>query len=431
MTGAWEKLSVGQSNMRTYLSLPEAKPAPAIIVVQGQTGVDDFVKFSDLRSRVQTVSSVATRAQSLALTDMSRLVLDRQTGEERRSEMKRSFDFPSSRLFLRVGRELVLILLAALFVPYPLHAQALKKVPFPFSPIGINCLPWFVAKDARIFDKYGIAFDPVFIGASSALFNAMLSGAADFAGSGGPSVISNILQGGDVIHITAMVPRFTQSIMVKAEIKKPEDMAGKRIGVSRLGTVTHFALQTFLDGHGIKNVTILQMGGQPEAFAGLSRGSVDGAVFSPPYNFQLKRQGYNEIASPNDLAKLTPFITNGIVARRSVAERDKDTVIKIIKGTAEAIKMIQTDAELTKKMMGKWMPMKDPDLVEQSYRFATENYSKEGFVPEAALRGMVKQMVQSNLIEAKAAANTPVTAYYDNRYVEEVKRSGFFDQLWK
>jgi ABC-type nitrate/sulfonate/bicarbonate transport system substrate-binding protein len=312
-----------------------------------------------------------------------------------------------------------------------LWAQPLKKVPFPFSPIGLNCLPWFVAKEARIFEKHGIDFDPVFIGASSALFNAMLSGAADLAGSGGPSVISNILQGGDIIHITAMVPRFTQSIMVKAEIKKPEDMAGKKIGVSRLGTVTHFALQTLLDGYGIKNVTILQMGGQPEAFAGLSRGSVDGAVFSPPYNFQLKKQGYYELASPSDLAKLTAFITNGIVARRSVAEKDKDTVIKTIKGTAEAIKIIQTDREFTKKVMSKWMPMKDADLAEQSYRFATENYSKEGIVPEAALRGMVKQMVQSNLADAKMAAATPLTAYYDNRYVEEVKRSGFFEQLWK
>ena len=166
------------------------------------------------------------------------------------------------------------------------------------------------------------------------------------------------------------------------------------------------------------------MGGQPEAFAGLSRGSVDGAVFSPPYNFQLKKQGYNELASPNDLAKLTAFITNGIVARRSVAEKDKDTVIKVIKGTAEAIKIIQTDKEYTKKVMSKWMPMKDADLVEQSYRFATENYAKEGMVPEPALRAMVKQMVQSNLIDAKAAANTPVTAYYDNRYVEEVKAVG-------
>jgi len=342
--------------------------------------------------------------------------------------MKRSIDFPSSGGSLRCGS---LALLFLLLVPNLLLAQGLKKVPFPFSPIGLNCLPWFVAKDARIFEKHGIEFDPVFIGASSALFNAMLSGAADFAGAGGPAVISNILQGGDVIHITAMVPRFTQSIMVKADIKRPEDMANKRIGVSRLGTVTHFALQTLLDGHGIKNVTILQMGGQPEAFAGLSRGSVDGAVFSPPYNFQLKKQGYNELASPSDLAKLTPFITNGIVARRSVAERDKDTVIKVIKGTAEAIKVIQTDRELTKKVMSKWMPMKDADLAEQSYRFATENYSKEGIVPENALRGMVKQMVQSNLIDSKAAANTPVTAYYDNRYVEEVKRSGFFDQLWR
>ena len=330
----------------------------------------------------------------------------------------------------RNGAFLVL-LVSLLFMTSPLAAQALKKVPFPYSPIGVNCLPWFVAKDARIAEKHGIDFDPVFIGASSALFNAMLSGAADLAGSGGPSVISNVLRGGDVIQITAMVPRFTQSIMVKPDIRKPEDMAGRKMGVSRLGTVTHFALQTAIDGYGVKNVTILQMGGQPEAHAGLTRGSVDGAVFSPPYNFQLKKQGFNELVSPGDLQKLTEFITNGIVARRSVAEKDKDTVIRVIKLTAEAIKLIQSDREFTKKVMMKWMPMKDPELLEQVYRFATENFAREGFVAEGALRAMTTQMVQSNLVDAKTAVSTPVTAYYDNRYVEEVKRSGFFDQLWR
>ena len=326
---------------------------------------------------------------------------------------------------------LVVCLILLLFGPSSLWAQGMKKVPLPFSPLNIYCLPWFVAKEARIYEKNGIDVDPVFIGASSALFQSMLSGAADMAGSGGPSVISNVLQGGDIIHVTAMVPRFTQSVMVKPEIKKPEDMKGKKIGVSRLGTVTHFALQTALDGYGVKNVTILQMGGQPEAVAGLVRGSVDGAVISPPYNFQLKKQGYNELVSPNDLQKLTEFITNGIVARRSVVEKDKDSLIRLIKSTAEAIKLITTDREFTKKVITKWMPLKDADLLEQAYRFATENYSREGTVPEGALRAMVKQMVQSNLIDAKMAANTPLTAYYDNRYVEEVKRSGFFDQLWK
>ena len=326
---------------------------------------------------------------------------------------------------------LVVCLILFLFSPSSLWAQGMKKVPLPFSPIGINCLPWFVAKEARIYEKNGIDIDPVFINTSSTLFQSMLSGAADMAESGGPSIISNVLQGGDIIHVTAMVPRFTQSIMVKPEIKKPEDMKGKKIGVSRLGTVTHFALQTALDGYGVKNVTILQMGGQPEAVAGLVRGSVDGAVISPPYNFQLKKQGYNELVSPNDLQKLTEFITNGIVARRSVVEKDKDSLIRLIKSTAEAIKLITTDREFTKKVITKWMPLKDADLLEQAYRFATENYSREGTVPEGALRAMVKQMVQSNLIDAKMAANTPLTAYYDNRYVEEVKRSGFFDQLWK
>jgi ABC-type nitrate/sulfonate/bicarbonate transport system substrate-binding protein len=347
--------------------------------------------------------------------------------------MKSSYDFPSCHRLPSVVLKLAPILLLVTFLlsSATVHAQGLKKVPFPFSPIGINCLPWFVAKEARIAEKHGIDFDPVFIGASAVLVQSMLSGAADFSGSGGPAIIANVLRGGDIIHITAMVPRFTQSVMVRPEIKKPEDMAGKKIGVSRLGTVTHFALQTAIDGYGVKGVTILQMGGQPEALAGLVRGSVDGAVFSPPYNFQLKKQGYNELVSPNDLQKLTEFITNGIVARRSVAEKDKDTVMRVIKLTAESIKLVQTDREFTKKVIMKWMPMKDPEMLEQVYRFATENYSKEGFVPEGALRSMTKQMVQSNLVDAKAAAATPVTAYFDNRYVEEVKRSGFFDQLWR
>jgi NitT/TauT family transport system substrate-binding protein len=346
--------------------------------------------------------------------------------------MNRSLDFPSSYRALRAGRKLAFfIIAAALFLPSLPQAQPLKKVLFPFSPIGLNCLPWFIVKEARLSEKYGIELDPIFIGASSALFQSMLSGAAEMSGSGGPAIIANILSGGDIIHVTAMVPRFTQSVMVKPEIKRPEDMAGKKIGVSRLGTVTHFALQTAIDGYGVKNVTILQMGGQPEAFAGLARGSVDGAVFSPPYNFQLKKQGYNELVSPNDLKKFTDFITNGIVARRSVIEKDKDTVIRVIKVTAEAIKLIQTDKDYTKKVIMKWMPMKDPDLLEQAYLFASENYAKEGLVNEGALRSMVKQMVASNLIDPKLAGSTPITAYYDNRYVEEVKRSGFFDQLWR
>ncbi len=339
---------------------------------------------------------------------------------------------PSLRVYLQAGRFIFSAWLLIGLMPSLLSAQGLKKVPLPFSPIGLSSLPLFVANEARLYEKYGIDVDVIFVGASSALFQAMLSGAADLAGSGGPAVISNVLRGGDIIQVAVTLPRFTQSIMVKPEIKKPQDLAGKKIGVSRLGTVTHFALQTALDVYGVKGVSILQMGGQPEEAAGLVKGVIDGAVVSPPYNFQLKRQGFNEVVSPNDLQKVgADFITNGIAARRAAVEKDKEPLIRLIKSVAEATKVIITDRDFTRRVINKWMPMKDQELLAQIVSFAGESFAKEPFVPEGAIRTIVKEMAQSNLIDAKAAASIPLTAYYDNRYVDEVKRSGFFNQLWK
>jgi len=123
--------------------------------------------------------------------------------------MKCSLDFPSSYWLAKIGCKIAVIALTTiLLLPSSLRAQV-KKVPFPFSPIGLNCLPWFVAKEARIFDKYAIEFDPVFIGASSALFNAMLSGSGRFGGVG--------RSGGDLQHfyraaISSISPRWFRAL---------------------------------------------------------------------------------------------------------------------------------------------------------------------------------------------------------------------------
>jgi hypothetical protein len=44
---------------------------------------------------------------------------------------------------------------------------------------------------------------------------------------------------------------------------------------------------------------------------------------------------------------------------------------------------------------------------------------------------MVQRMVQVNMIDAKSTQATPISAYYDNSYVAELKQSGFLDNLWK
>src|SRR5215470_7878064 len=198
-----------------------------------------------------------------------------------------------------------------------LYAQGLVKVLFPYSVVNYSSLPWMIAKDAGLFRKYDLDLDLIFMGSSSLILQAMLSGSVPVAGVAGPAVISSVVSGGDVVTVANLAP-LTIALMVKSNIEKPEDLRGKKIGVPRLGAVAHFAIRMILDRHGIKDATILQMGSQPEAAAGMRRDAIDGAMISLPLNYVLAKEGFRELVGPQDYRKLgIQFVSQGISARRS------------------------------------------------------------------------------------------------------------------
>ena len=207
-----------------------------------------------------------------------------------------------------------------------LHAQAPVKVLFPYSVVNYSSLPWMIAKDAGLFRKHGLDVDLVFMGSSALIVQSMLSGAVPVAGVAGPAVISSVVSGGDVVTVANLAP-LTIALMVKPTIEKPEDLRGKKIGVPRLGAVAHFAIRMILDRHGIKDATILQMGSQPEAAAGMRRDVIDGAMISLPLNYVLAKEGYRELVGPQDYRKLgIQFISQGISARKSFIAKNRDMV---------------------------------------------------------------------------------------------------------
>src|ERR1700752_676120 len=166
-------------------------------------------------------------------------------------------------------------------------AQELTKVPFPYGPLGLNSIPFIVAKEARLFEKHGLAVDMVYVGASAVMVQSMLSGAANFAGFGGPAVITNVLSGGEIVQIAALFPYFTQSLMVRSDLRDLRSLQGKKIAITRFGSVTDFAIKTLIERNNLKDINILQLGGFPEQVAALLRGAVDGVIISPPHTFRL------------------------------------------------------------------------------------------------------------------------------------------------
>jgi hypothetical protein len=52
-------------------------------------------------------------------------------------------------------------------------------------------------------------------------------------------------------------------------------------------------------------------------------------------------------------------------------------------------------------------------------------------IPREAIVSMVRLMANLGLIDRSAAANTPPEMFYDNSFVDEMKKTGFLGELWK
>jgi NitT/TauT family transport system substrate-binding protein len=329
-------------------------------------------------------------------------------------------------------QKIATLLLLLFFAGASFPALAATKVSFPFTPISGASLPWWIAKESRFYEKHGLDVDMIYVGASPVIIQAMLGGQAGVGAGGGPPLVTNVLQGGDIVQVATTIPYAIQSLIVKADIKTPADLAGKKIGISRLGAIPHYTLQAIVKLYNLQGINIVQAGTTTQAITSLSQGLVDGIITSAPFTFRLMKDGYRELVSPKDFRKAgVEFLIQGLVARKSFAVKNREVVTGMIKATMEGVRQIFVNEKHAKSVLAKYTRQTDPDILDQTYRFALDIFIKDPTVTANSIQPIVQQSAEFNLVDAKAASSTPLTAYYDNSYVEELKRSGWFGELWK
>jgi ABC-type nitrate/sulfonate/bicarbonate transport system substrate-binding protein len=305
-------------------------------------------------------------------------------------------------------------------------------VKFPYSPIAYHSLPWLVAKEAKLFEKHGLDVDPVFAGASSVIVQSMLAGEADVAGMAGPAVITNVLKGGDVIQVAGLVKQFTVPMYVQPSIKEVSQLRGQKIGVTRFGSVSHFTAKAILEKFGVTDAVILQTGGYNESMAALSSSALSGAMITAPQSVLLREKGFRELIGIKQIRNLNiRFIEQGIVARRPYAERNPDIVKRFIAGVYNGLKKIHDDKAFTLAVLAKYTKITHQNMIDESYQAALDAFAKDPRVPPEVFKDLADQLIGLKLLEANIVQKTPLTAYYDNRYVDELEKEGFFKKLWQ
>jgi len=304
-----------------------------------------------------------------------------------------------------------------------------EKVVFGYSAIaGAQAVPW-VAKEAGLFEKYGLDLTLIYLDGGSKATQAMMSGDVPIAQIGGNAPIVARLKGGDVTIIAGVINVLAYSLIVSPEIKRPEDLRGRKLAVSRYGSNSDYATRKILVKWGLRpdrDVAIIQIpGGQPTRLAALQNGQVGGLVAQPPVTNLARKLKLGILAEPDDFGSAYPNTpvaapSRYLKERRSVAQR-------FMRAFVEAIYVYKTQPDFSKKVIAKYMRVSDPDAVEDSYQFFSRLVPAKPYPP---LEGIKEALLELGEKDSKARNARP-ESFADMSLVKELDDAGFIDGLYK
>ena len=302
-----------------------------------------------------------------------------------------------------------------------------KLVGIHSARVMSQSFPW-VAQEAGLFKKYNLDFNLVFISSSAIVTAALLGGDAEMTVTGGFGNVAAYIKGStDVVFTGGVKNVMTQTLVAGGNIKKVEDLKGKRIGVSRIGGNSHYFTIQALRRHNMepnRDYSFLQTGGDPETLAALMSGSLEVANLTPPTDAQAIARGYHYVVYGPDLK--IPYAATAFVTRRSVIAKRPQMVGNFMRTMAEASKIVHTDREFFYKVMGKYLRLNDRAVLDSAY-----NAEIKALEPRLAIKMESLQAILDELAPTDARAkNIKPQELIDFRYLNEMEKSGFFDQLW-
>ena len=228
----------------------------------------------------------------------------------------------------------------------PLGAQPskLREIRVGY-PLGGSSSYFWVAYRSGSFEKHGLKLEPIYIRGGLMGIQAALSGNLDLQLQGASTVVAAWAQGAKEFQfIGAVGNRLDYILAAHPSIKRPEDLKGKRIGVSQLGSSTDFIARLAARRLGLtpdKDVQIVGIGGQGDRWTALTSGQVQATVLQSPFTLKARKAGYPTFL---DFSKEDfEYTIAGPVTMRSFIRAERETVMNFMRGLADGMDFYRDD----------------------------------------------------------------------------------------
>lgn len=320
-------------------------------------------------------------------------------------------------------RKIILFTLYILLVQpiFQLQAQT-KRIPVAFNAISATQCALWITKEAGLFEKHGLTVDLVFLSSGSRVAQAVMAGEFPVAFAGGTIVNAN-LAGGDIVVVGGVINLPAFFLMVHPSIKKPEDLRGKALGITRYASSTDFTLRYLVKKWGMdpeRDVRILQMGGQPEILAGMQSGVIQGGNLTSPTEYRARKAGFVMLEDLGKMGLDYPIVS--IVSTRSYIKKDPSTVKNFLMAYTEGVQKLFKDREFAMKTIGKYTRTDDRETLLAAYEYATHFMERIPNLPYKAIETVLAETAER---EAKARGRK-AEEFIDASFFNELERSGFF-----
>src|SRR6266550_1229810 len=292
-----------------------------------------------------------------------------------------------------------------------------------YSAISGAMSSLWVAQEGGYFKREGLDTELLYIGGGSLLIQSMLSGDVPLAYGPSVPVINASLNGSDLVLIVNTGNSLVFSIMSQPEIKQPVQLKNKKVGVTRLGGSTDWALDAALKQWNLergRDLIVMQTGGMPEGLAALIAGALDAVVLSPPSNFKAMKAGMHELVDVGQLGIVFP--NTPLLTTKTFIKSNRDTTLRFLRGFTQGLNRLRTDKEFSMKVLSKYTKVTDTETLAQLHQTYGVRYSGDR-IPYVRVEGVDEILKRT---PGKEAREAKAGEFIDNSLLKELEQSGWF-----
>ncbi|TAJ98470.1 ABC transporter substrate-binding protein [bacterium] len=331
--------------------------------------------------------------------------------------------------FLRTSISLLFaVQLLALMDSFVWAQAQMEKIRVAYTVISPTQMSVWTAKELGFYAKHGLDVELVLLVGAPLAVTAMVAGETPIIHTGASAVITSNLSGSGSVLIAGSVNRFPYVLFVTDQIKKVEDLKGKKFGVSRIGSADNAAAATVLDKYGIKegDIAYVQAGSVPTRLAAMQTNAIQATLLQPPETLKAKEIGVRSLL---DFTKLdVEWQQNGVAVTRDYIKRKPDTVRRFMRAYVEGVHYNLTNPKGGQKILQKYLAIKDEKAIEESYNEIVLKLTRR--VPYPTEPGIQLFLNQLKTKNPKAAQAKP-SDFTDISFLKELESSGYIDRLYR